>query len=175
MGRIKSAAASVMVILLMAAACLIIIGCATTIELIDPEAAAQIPDGAKKVLVSSSMSADSLYQSLYATAVREGFGIKSSNNEMRSFSTEAKDVGGDTYLRMNVIVELKDSISLATINGQWQFGEATQAMQRVLVGYDTTPTWEDAYWAGAGTKYRMAFAAMVKYAKQIPEIRLEYE
>lgn len=161
--------------ILTVASLIIIISCATTIELIDQETAQQIPNGAKRVLLISSTLADSLYQRLYTVAVREGFGIKSSNNEMRSFTTEPKDVGGDTYLRMNVIVEISDGLSVATINGQWQFGVSTQAMQRALVGYSTTPTWEDAFWAGSGTKHRMAFAAMVKFAKEFPNTSIEYE
>lgn len=153
----------------------LLIGCATTINLIDEEIAQQIPKEARKVLLSHHIPADSLYRMLFATAIHEGYAIKSSNNKMRTFTTEPKDVGGDTFLRMTAIVETKEDSALATITGQWQFGSTTQAMQRALVGYSTDPTWEDAYWAGSGTKYRMAFAAIVKFAEQIPNARIEYK
>lgn len=155
--------------ILAVASLIIIISCATTIEVIDPETARQIPKEAKRVLVISSTSADSLYQRLYTVAVREGFGIESSSNEMRSFTTYPKYVGWDTYLRMNVIVEMNNGLSVATINGQWQSRGQWQPHDLIM------PTWVDAFWAGPGTKYRKAFSAMVKFAKEFPNTSIEYE
>lgn len=120
---------------------MIIINCASTIEVIDPETAQQIPDGAKRIIVISSTSADSLYQQLYTAAVREGFGIESSNDEKRSFTTQAIDVGWNTNLKMNVSVELNNGRSVAIINGQWVMSEAS-------AGSITKPTLEGAYSAG---------------------------
>ena len=153
----------------------LIIGCVTTNTLISPEISQQIPQKSTKIIVQSNTTADSLFKEIYKILIVEGYGISNSNNEMLSISTNEKDVGGDTFLRINVFVENENSKSKAILTGQWKFGTATQSFQQALVGYSTDPSWSSAIWLDSYSKCSMAFAGIVKIAQQIKNTNIEYE
>ena len=162
-------------ILLLIVIMFLFISCVTTNTLISPEISQQIPKKATKIILNSNAPADSLFKEIYKTLVIEGYGINNSNNEMLSISTNEKDVGGDTFLRINAFVESIGSTSKATFTGQWKYGSATQSFQQALVGYSTNPSWQSAMWLESHSKYSIAFAGIVKVVNKVNYAKIEYE
>ena len=135
------------------------------------DVAQKIPDKSKFIIITSNTSADSLYNDIYLTLVKDGFGISQSNEKVRNLTTEIKYVGVDTYLKVNLFVEGKAEQSIARLSGQWQYGTSTQVFSQSLFGVSAPPTlkdvvWSIDYWEG-GSKPNQAFAYMYKISKVI--------
>ncbi len=152
-----------------------IIGCATVNQFVPLEITKDIPQGTKKIIILKNVTAENLYKEIYLLTIKEGFGVLNDNVELKSITTDVKDVEADTFLKMSIIVESTENGSKATITGKWQYGPQSQAFQQALVGYTTTPQWSDAEWKGSSDKCSMALAKMVVFAKEIPDSNINYQ
>src|SRR2546430_10240932 len=85
----------------------IILGVAAcvTSSSVPPEIAQTIPSDARAIRLYSDQAAADFYRTVYQSVVARGFGIAQANQQMGTVSTQAKDIGQETTLRLIVFVQ----------------------------------------------------------------------
>jgi hypothetical protein len=148
-------------------------GCVTTSN-VPTDIADDIPEDARSIRLYSNQNPAEYYRIIYQSFVRSGFSIAQENGEMGTFSTDFKEIGQGTTLRINVFVEETTSGSVATMRGQWGLTATMAAGFSAALGASTAgATEEEANWGSSG-RPRSAFGAMAVLAADIPHTRLEY-
>ena len=144
--------------------CLVLgLAACVTASTVPPELARTIPNDARAIRLFSDQSPADYYQTVYRSLVSRGFGIAQENQQMGTLTTQTKDIGQETLLKLIVYVQDTAGNSVATLRGQW---EVTAAM--LFTGGAS-----EAHWGGAGRAKR-AFGEMAVIANVIPHTRTEY-
>jgi len=135
-------------------------GC-TISKLVSECNAYNIPSGANCVKIYSDIQPDSLYDILIETLYFEGCGIQHSSEKNYSITTDSKNLGESTYLRMRIIISEHENHSIVTINGDCS--NRSQGSQ-----------WLEAKWGSPMFINRPGFAGIIIFAHKIPHSKIEY-
>jgi len=134
----------------------VLTACASSSVVIDPGIANQIPKNSTKVIVSTNLPADSLYQKAYQTLALDGYSIKHSSDKMRQITTGKKEINSFVgSIMLNVLIIKDKTGSKAIYSGQW-------------VDPNISNDLSTCKWTGMkGSPYQQSFAYMVKEADQL--------
>ena len=137
-------------------------GCVSA-STVPPERARTIPSDARAIRLYSDQSTADYYQAVYRSLVARGFGIAQENQQMGTLSTQTKDIGQNTLLKLTVYVQDTTGGAVATLRGQW---EVTAEM--LFTGGASEARW------GAAGRSKRAFGEMAVIANEVPHTRMEY-
>jgi hypothetical protein len=133
-----------------------------------------IPSDARAVRLYSNQPAADYYRVIYQSVAARGFAIAQENQQMGTFSTQPRDIGQETTLKVTVFVQDTSGGSVATLRGQWG---VTAAMAAGLsAGFGANPaggTADEAHWKGSG-RPKTAFGELAVIADAISHTRIEY-
>jgi hypothetical protein len=127
------------------------------------ELARTIPNDARAIRLFSDQPAATYYQTVYRSLVARGFGIAQENAQMGTLSTQTKDIGQNTLLKVTVYVQDTTGGAVATLHGQW---EVTAEM--LFTGGASEARW------GSMGRSKRAFGEMAVIANEVPHTRIEY-
>ena len=105
---------------------IIISACGTTSGTISEETANSIPEGSTKVIVTSAISQDSLYNESIKALNKEGFIIQKTAKDLYQLSAKYAMAEEGTDINVNIIVRSELNGSSAVITGIWFVGQARQ-------------------------------------------------
>lgn len=143
-----------------------LIGCVSQ-DFVPADQAVRIPANADKVVAYSAQPPQDLYAALYKTLILDGHRISSENKDMMMLSTEGKDIGESTTVRLTVVVEKTDAGSKATIKGDWRLGQMGQMWVNSALGVSTNADWMAVIWKASEPRNKRAFAYMTGVAKKV--------
>lgn len=159
--------------LVFALSALLLSSCVTT-EIPD-DLAAEIPDGATAVELTSGQPPSDYYRTLFRELRRKGFTISEDNAEMLSMTTGFREVGQETTLQVSVFVEEIPSGSRAVIRGRWGITTTMAAAASAATGGSVSGgSAERAEWDGSG-RSKAAFGEMAELAQDFPHQELKYQ
>src|SRR6266566_1564842 len=78
--------------------------CVTTSS-VPLEIARAIPSDARAIRLYSDQPMATYYRAIYGSLAAQGFGVAQENQQMGTLSTQPKDIGQSTLLRLNVYVQ----------------------------------------------------------------------
>ncbi len=87
---------------------------------VPPELARTIPSNARAIRLFSDQPTAEYYRTVYRSLVAQGFGIAQENPQMGTLSTQTKDIGQNTLLKLTVYVQDTTDGAVATLRGQWE-------------------------------------------------------
>src|SRR2546430_5775918 len=116
---------------------------------VPPELARTIPNDARAIRLFSDQGATDYYQTVYRSLLARGLGIAQENQQMGTLTTQTKDIGQNTLLKLIVYVQDTAGGAIATVRGQWEV-----TAQMLFTGGAS-----EAHWGGAGRTKR-AFGEM---------------
>ncbi|SRR6266496_5240618 len=87
---------------------------------VPPELARTIPSNARAIRLFSDQPTAEYYRTVYRSLVAQGFGIAQENPQMGTLSTQTKDTGQNTLLKLTVYVQDTTDGAVATLRGQWE-------------------------------------------------------
>jgi len=155
-------------------AILLLTGCVSTSSTVSDKVAEDIPEGATSVVVTSTSSPGTLYESLYQTLTTNGYPIQDSNNEMRTVTTGFKEVGQETTLSINATVQEHESGARAVLRGQWGVtGSMAAGLSAATGGSVGKNVGETAEWKPRN-RAGVAFGALASFAQELPHKAIEY-
>jgi len=141
---------------------------------IPPQITQDIPKDAKLIRLYCAESPDACFGNVYRTLAAAGFSIAQENQQMGTLSTDFKDIGQGTTLKVTAFLEEHDSGTIATLRGQWGITSSTAAGLSAGMGVNVGgSTAEDAVWGGSG-RPKVAFGELAVLANKIEHNRLEY-
>lgn len=152
---------------------LIALSCVSTSN-IPTEISYEIPDNANVIQLYSSDSPSDFYRTIYRSLASKGFSFAQENADMGTFSTEFKDIGQGTVLKINAFIEESDNGSIAKLRGSWGVTASMGAGITAATGSSLGGTSaEEANWGKSG-RYKVAFGEMAVIANKIDNVRIEY-
>jgi hypothetical protein len=150
-----------------------VVSCVST-KNIPTSISSEIPDDANAIKLYSNNPASKFYSDVYKTLAQKGFSFTQENKDMGTISTNFKDIGQGTTLKINVFVDKSDTGSVATLRGAWgvtsSFGAGLSAATGSSLGGTSA---EEANWGKSG-RPKVAFGEMAVIAKEIDHNQLEY-
>lgn len=151
---------------------IITVSCVTTSN-IPSEISSQITDNANVIKIYSSTPPSDFYRTSYRSIASQGFSFAQENDEMGTFSTEFKEIGQGTALRINVFIEESESGSIAILRGLWNVTASTGFGIAAATGGSLGGSAEEANWGKSG-RPKIAFGEMAVIANNIDNMRIEY-
>lgn len=147
---------------------LLFISCATlsNVSSLNKKELDRIPIGAEKVIIKSDLDKESAFNMLLKILGREGWVIDKMLKENFSITTDSKNIGEDTHLRMNMFVDEKNSSTEIIIRGDWKYGQETQIRMQVITGITAASSYTPVKFTNELNKPSLAFTGMIKFAKQ---------
>jgi len=140
------------------------------IYMVDKAEFNKIPKGTKKIVVASSLSADSLFTAISRSFSREGWVVKSDKGSMQ-ISAEPKSVGSGTSLKPMVFIENGS----AYYSGEWGLDQEGQLMLQSMTRGANTVAFSPIVFERSGTtKNDVAFQGLLLLAKKIPDGAISY-
>ncbi|HKJ34842.1 MAG TPA: hypothetical protein VKA34_23665 [Balneolales bacterium] len=127
--------------------------CSSTSDIITKNTQSSILDGAKKVIVNSKLSADSLYQQTFNVLSNQGYTILKSAYKMHQVSAKGSLNPYGTYLIINILITKEQNGSKALLTGKWTDGWYK----------DETAEWKKS----DVQRWKYSFAHIVKVAQQL--------
>jgi hypothetical protein len=153
--------------------CLFILSC-VSLSHIPREITQDIPKGSKLIKLYSGDSVEAYFKRIYRALAAAGFSIKQENKEMGTLSTDFKDIGQGTTLKIVAYIEEYNSGSVATLRGEWGITSSTAAGLSAGFGVEVGgSTAEEAVWSGSG-RPKLAFGELAVIANRIEHERIEY-
>ena len=138
--------------------------------LVDKKEVSQIPKGAKKIVINSNYSSDSLFTIISKSFIREGWIIKSNKSSMQ-ISAESKSVGHGTTLTPVVYIEG----GKAYYSGEWGMDYKGQLMIYSFGGPSQLKSEPIKFRRAPSTKNDLAFQGLLLLAKKVPNSKITYE
>lgn len=132
----------------------------------------EIPKEAKVVIIQKNISADKLYDEVYTILLSRNHRIAKDNNETHYITTEGKDVGLDTFQRMNIFITESGGMSIMKITAEWKPTVKTTDIVSAMAGR-SNKSWIVAKWST--DRHGIAFAESVAIAKEIRDGYISYE
>ena len=152
---------------------LLLAGCVTTSN-VPTEITEAIPRDARVIKLYSDQRPAEYYRTIYRALAGQGFSMRQENADMGTFSTDFKEIGQETTLRINAFLEESPTGSVAPLRGQWGVTASMGAGLSAAMGANLGGTSaEDADW-GDSDRPKAAFREMAVIASSIPHQRLEY-
>lgn len=152
---------------------LLFTSCVTTSN-IPIEVSSEIPDDANAIELYSNETSADFYETIYKHLASKGFSISQENSDMGTLSTEFKEIGQETTLKMDVFVEESENGSKATLRGSWGVTTSMGAGITAATGSSLGGTSaERASWDQSG-RPKVAFGEMAVIANDIEHQQLEY-
>lgn len=153
-------------------ALLLLTGCISST--LPPDIASTVPARARVVQLFSDSTPTAFYRMVYRGLAAQGYTVTTGNEAMGTLTTDFKDVGQETTLRITVLVTPTDSGSSAILRGHWGITATTAAAMSAGFGISVAGgSAEDADWGSSG-RPKVAFGEMVIVARQIPHARIGY-
>ena len=151
---------------------MLLAGCASAREMLPPDVASSIPEGACKVVLESDLDQHSLYRQVARSLQESGFVLEASDpvalmlqtDWTDTYAQEASRTGQialtSNIIRIMVVVDTTDGRSLAIWSGQWR----------------NLPAQGQACWTGSDSyRGRAAFASIVLETLKVPHVGIRYE
>ncbi|PSL42803.1 hypothetical protein CLV51_11019 [Chitinophaga niastensis] len=120
--------------------------------------------GAKKICLTFSFGADSLYAFVSKSLIKAGYAIVSRDKELGTIATDVKHIKFIDY-KMNLVVDG----STVTITGQGNTG-----MGMTLGTAYVEPSWVDADYRSKADLRRKVFDDIIKFAESTHPDKIEY-
>ena len=92
-------------------------GCVTTSG-VPADVSQAIPSDARAVRIYSDQPPATFYRGIYQAIAAAGYSIAQENEQMGTLSTQPKDIGQETTLRIGVFVQDTTGGSMGTLRGQ---------------------------------------------------------
>ncbi len=160
------------------AALLISCGGIDTTHLISEEKAGEIPEQAKKVILTTNQSPDEAYNSVMDLIEEKEITTQWENEGNRAVATEQYAVDQQAVVRMEITVTETDNGSKITSVGEYSGklvqNESVQAADALTGGDRADSEWKETSWYYPRLNKR-AFAGMVKFMSQLPHESISYE
>jgi len=151
---------------------IITVSCATTSN-IPTEITSQIVDNSNVIKLYSSNPPSDFYRTIYRSLASQGFSFAQENAEMGTFSTDFKEIGQGTVLRINLFIEEFENGSVATFRGLWNVTASMGFGISAATGGSLGGSAEEANWGKSG-RPKIAFGEMAVIANNIDHVRIEY-
>jgi len=152
---------------------LMVISCVST-SYIPTEVSSEIPDNANVIQIYSSDSPTDFYRTIYRSLASQGFSFSQENEDLGTFSTEFKDIGQGTVLKIYAYIEESGNGSIAKLRGSWGVTASMGAGITAATGSSLAGTSaEEANWGKSG-RYKISFGEMAVIANKIDHDRIEY-
>ncbi len=132
---------------------IIISACGSSSSTISEETANSIPEGSTKVIVTSTMSPDSLFLQSVGALNKEGFIIQKTEKDLHQLSAKYAMAEEGRDINVNIIVRSELNGSSAVITGIWFVGQAREQKAAWI---------EERY-----QLWKYSFALMVSVAQQM--------
>jgi hypothetical protein len=156
-------------------ALLLLAGCVSSGTTVSSEVENEIPEGATSVVVQSTSSPEQLYTSVYQTLTEKGYPIQHSNDEMRSVTTEFKEVGQATTLSVSASVHETDTGATLRLQGRWGVtGSFAAGMSAATAADVDKNVGQPAKWKPKN-RAGVAFGALASLAQEVPHQGIRYK
>lgn len=140
-------------------------------SILSPQLNSKIPNGADKVVLSSALPTDSLFNEVFSVLTEQNFRISSENKSIGYLSTEGKDIGSGTYMRMSIKITKTENGSKLVGSAEWMPDAVTLATANAIFGAHLTQEWGIASRSNVG-KPDFVFEKMVLILQRITNINI---
>lgn len=93
------------------------------------------------MVVSSALTADSLFNEVFSVLTDQNFGISSENKSIGYLRTEGKDIGSGTYMRMSIKITKTENGSKLVGSAEWMPDAVTISNVNAIFGAHLTQEW----------------------------------
>jgi len=138
-------------------------GCVSTGDLVDDDVTRKLSNGNERISYHYPGERSALYDKIYEALLRDGFRIDQENEKRGHISTQGKDVGQSTMLRMQIFIEDDgENRSMANFRAQYKPGADAEMGAQAFSGLTVDADYEKAVWGNSGRPER-AYAYMYKF------------
>jgi len=152
---------------------IIIASCASINTYCPEEFTKDIPKGATKVIITSELTPNELFNQILLELTRNEIQFHTMNQAVFIIHTDYKYIDSGTFIKMNILVEEKGSYSRATMIGSWSYGQQNAVTLRSLE-LDNHP-WFTVKWGNPFEKQSMAMAFIVSIANELNHTEISYK
>lgn len=134
-----------------------------------------IPENANRVRLYSALPPKELYKEVQRGLLEQGYRISDTKEDLLYLGTEAKEVGEQTLLRMNLFVKPAGTGSVLSAQGEWDAALSFGVYSGGLMANANKAAFQVASWnrSAFGQRPTHAFAAMLQALKKIQHDKVE--
>lgn len=152
---------------------IIIVSCVSINNYCPEEITENIPKGASKIIVTSELSKAELYNQVLIELTRDEVPFHAMNQEMFIVNTDYKFINSGTFIKMNILVEEKESYSKATMIGSWTYGQQNaETISSIMLN---NKSWFTVKWGSPFEKQSIAMAYIVNLANKLNHTTINYK
>lgn len=135
-----------------------------------------IPSEAETAVFVSSLSADSLFDTVKDSLTHQGYLVDQSNKDLYAISTQSRNIGQNKQMRISFLIEpLKNDNSRMTVRAEWRsIPEPAEQSEDIDADEIQRIGWKSASWSDPKASKR-AFAHLVKFIHTIPHETITYK
>jgi hypothetical protein len=150
------------------------IGCGSGYQsMLSSDITSKIPNGANKVIITTGVTSDSLFNEVFSLLTDQNFRIATENKGLGYLSTEGKKIWESIFLRMSIKISRTNNGSKLIAFGESMLDASTMSTINSIYGTNIAPEWKITSRRDDG-KIEVAYEKMILILQKITHERIEF-